>query len=129
MVDENPAHHAPGDREEVCPVVQLDAGLIDETEVHLVGESGGLKGVVGTFAPEVAARQASELLVDLRHELIEGGTIAAPRSQEEPGRVVRSVSGHGASLGRLELAGEPDRVGPTPFISQAPSIFGSFRKR
>jgi hypothetical protein len=77
VVDEDTPHHLCGDREEVAPAVEVHLALIDEAQVGLVHQRGGLEGVVGTLVPQLPCRDPAELQVDEGQELVACGRIAA----------------------------------------------------
>ena len=83
VVNENAAHHPGRDGKEVRTVLPLYAVLVDELQIGLVGEGGGLQGVIGTLGLELGSGEAPQLPVDERDELVE--SLAAPtrRGAEE----------------------------------------------
>ena len=48
----------------------VDPGLVDEAQVGLVDQRGGLEDVPRTLAAQVATRQRPQLVVDRPHELV-----------------------------------------------------------
>lgn len=77
VVDEDAAHGLGGDGEEVGTAGEACLGLVDELEVGLVDEGGGLEGVAGAFASEEGAREGAELVVDEWEEGIDSAGVAA----------------------------------------------------
>src|SRR5439155_12882471 len=89
MVDEDAAHDPRGDGEEmgaVAPVVLPDAG---KPQVRLVCELGGLERVPRSLVAQVRARDAPQLAVDHRHQLVERPRVAVAEALEEDRDLVR----------------------------------------
>jgi len=57
MIDQNTAHQAARQAEKVAPVLPIDLIGAAEANVHLVDQSGGLKGMVRPFAAHAGKRQ------------------------------------------------------------------------
>ena len=91
VVLEDVAHHAGGKRVEVGAVVPGDFALVEEAEVDLVDERGGLEGVVVALAAHVAAGDSVELLVDEWHEFCED-RLGRPRASAGAFRSVRRTA-------------------------------------
>src|SRR5262245_54529419 len=95
MVDEHLAHR-PG--RGAKDVLTLGRGPEDVAREHphqgLVDERAGLKRVVGALAAHHARGGAAEVLVEDRHEMVEGDRIAASYRSKELA-VRRTVMGHG----------------------------------
>ena len=82
-VDEDAAHQARRHRQEMDAVLPVDLLRADQAQVGLVDQRGRLQAVPGALASHAAARDAMQLLVDERHQLLEGGFVAAtPREQQ-----------------------------------------------
>jgi len=91
MVDEDAAHHPRGNGEEmgaVAPIVLPDAG---QTEIRLVRELGGLERMPRTLMAEMRARQAPQLGMNHRHQLVERLRVAITDTLEEPRDLVRGA--------------------------------------
>ena len=84
-VDEDASHAGRGDGEEVGAVLPADAGLVDEPEVGLVDEGGGLEGVAAAFLAHVGVGELSELVVDEGEEVAGGGAVAVADADEQAG--------------------------------------------
>ena len=78
-----------GDTKEMRPILPVDLALIDEPDVHLVHKGGRLQGVVGPLAPKLARRDAPELRIDERQQLIERSPVAATPIAEQCRDVAR----------------------------------------
>jgi len=76
VLDEDAAHQLGGDAEEMGAVFPIDAGLIDQLEVGLVDEGGGLECVIGALAAHVGTGDAAEFVVDERQKLIGSAGLA-----------------------------------------------------
>jgi hypothetical protein len=83
VIDEDAAHGAGGDGEEVVAVDEVDFGVGLEAEVGFVDEGGGGEGVAGAFAAELLAGDGAELGVELVDDLIERRSIAVLPGVEE----------------------------------------------
>ena len=93
-VDEHPAHQAGGHREEVGAILPLDAADIDQPEVDLVDERGGLEHVVGTLAGHVPLGDPAQLVVYERERASRPPPASPPR---------HSMSRAVTSLGRRSV--------------------------
>jgi hypothetical protein len=76
MVGEDLPHHVGGDAEEVRPALKVRLTGIDEAEVSLVDESGGLERVPDPFLSQVVSGELAQFRVYLRKKPIEGSLIA-----------------------------------------------------
>ena len=63
VVHQDPPHQARGHAEKLGAVPPVDLTLIDQAEVGLVDERGGLQGMAGTLAAQKLARKATQLVV------------------------------------------------------------------
>ena len=100
MVGQDAPHHHCRQAHELRAVPPIDALLVDEPEVGLVDERGGLERVVRAFAPHVCAGEPAQLGVDEGKELLVGGPVALAPVDEEPRDVVAgSRAIHSAVLG------------------------------
>ncbi len=87
MVDEDAPHHLRRDGKEVRAVLPRRALLIDEPQVGLVDQRGGLQRVAIALAPQPGRRALMQLPVDGRHQLVTGRDVAAGPRMEKPGHV------------------------------------------
>jgi hypothetical protein len=71
----------------MCAVLPVDTSLIDQLQVGLVDQCGGLEGVVGSFPPQLARCDAAQLVVNERQQSIEGVPIAPGPIEEHRGDV------------------------------------------
>ena len=85
MVHEDAPHHASGHREEMRAVLPLDVFGVDQPQIRLVDERRRLKAVPGTLSCHAASRDLVELPVDERNQSVEGGLVALPPFQKQPG--------------------------------------------
>lgn len=89
--------------------VQFLAVLIDEQEVSLVDDSGGLQGLRAAFRGQVEGREAAQFLVNDGHDLIECAPFAAVPAPEQ-GSKFRGISSgfpyHFRMAGRVPERGE-----------------------
>jgi hypothetical protein len=91
VIDQDPAHDHRRDTKEVRSILPVDLPLIDDPQVHLVNERRRLQGVVGPLAAKVAPRNATELRIDERQQLIERTAVAAALIAKQR----RDVAGRG----------------------------------
>jgi hypothetical protein len=71
MIDENAAHQARRNPEEVRSVTPLDVPLVDEAHVGFVDESRWLERLSGDFTSHLSRGYAPKVVVDDRDQLIE----------------------------------------------------------
>ena len=64
-------------------VLPLHLPDVNQPEVRLVHQSGGLQGVAHAFVAHVPAGQAAKLPVDQGHQLLERGLIALAPGQQQ----------------------------------------------
>lgn len=101
VVDEDPAHEAGGEAEEVAAVFEAEFALFEEAEVELIDESGGLHEAAGAFAAAEGGGDVAEAGVDLFEEGREGGLVTGfPLTQQERdvAGMWLSLSSHGISI-------------------------------
>jgi hypothetical protein len=82
VVNEDAAHQLRRNSEEVRAVVPAGMGLVDQLEVDLVDEGGGLERVRGVFTPHVALGEAAQLALDERDQAVERRRVAVAQSNE-----------------------------------------------
>jgi hypothetical protein len=83
VVDEDAAHEAARDREEVRPVLPPHVPLFEEAQEGLVDEGGRVQGVAGSTAPQPVGRLATQLAVHAGDNLVAGLLVAtAPGVQQ-----------------------------------------------
>ena len=82
VIHENPAHHLRRHAEKMRPIPPIAVSLVDQTQVELVDERGWLQREATVFAAKLACRNATQLRVDERQQLVEGiGVTTPPFSQ------------------------------------------------
>ena len=77
IVDQDAAHQARCDGEEVRAVLPVDLALVDEFQIGLVDQSRGLQCAIAPFTGHVARGDHVQLVVHQRHQAIEGIAVAA----------------------------------------------------
>ena len=82
VIDKDVPHQRRGEREEARAIPQVDAGALDETQIRLIEECGGLERVTGRFAPHMPPRKLTQIPVDQGHQPPEGGLVALSPGQE-----------------------------------------------
>ena len=99
VIDQDPAHDPRCDAKEMRSILPIRAALVDETDVGLVHERGGLQGVVRPLVAKLACGDAAKLRIDEREQLIEGSPVAATPIAQQRGDV--AGSDHSASSRRV----------------------------
>ena len=83
VIDEHAPHQARRDPEKVRAILPADASGVGQPEKRLVHQRCGLQRVAAPLAAHVPARQAAQLRLDERRQLLERAIIAvAPRPQQ-----------------------------------------------
>lgn len=83
VVDEDVAHGAGGDAEEVGAGVGVEVVGVGEAKVRFVDKGGGGEGMAGRFAAEEGAGDAAEFVVDEGEELFARLFIAFAKAEEK----------------------------------------------
>ena len=82
-VNEDSPHHPCSDRQKVHAISPGDFFHVDQSQIRLVDQGRGLQRMARTLLAHVAVRQASQLDIEERGQLIERGNISpGPRLQE-----------------------------------------------
>jgi hypothetical protein len=95
VIHENPPHQTRRNSEEMGSVAPLKMPLIDEADVHFVHEGGWLQRMASCFTTHLCRRDAPEVVIDERDQLVERSTPPFAHRKEQfrnPGRVFRAVS-------------------------------------
>ena len=82
MVDENPAHHAGGDGEQMHAVLPGDV-RVDQAELGLVNQGRGRQGMAAVLILDGVSREFVELLIDDRDQGLERGLVPGAPGAEE----------------------------------------------
>ena len=98
-VDEHAAHQPGGHREEVRAILPLDAADINQLEVDLVDERGGLEHVIRALAGHVPPGDALEFAVHKREQFLDGPVVARSPFDQQGGHVARATGSVGSDLG------------------------------
>ena len=91
-IDQYATHDAGGHREEVLPVLPLDALDVDEAQIGFVDEGRWLKRVPTAFVAHVLTCDPPQFLVHERNELVQSGLVAAAPGQQQGGGIRRGWS-------------------------------------
>ena len=94
LLDENLAHRAGGDPEEVRAVVRIEGPRPHEPDPRLVGERGRLERLAGPLPPELLTREPAQFRVDDLGERVGRRRVARAGRVEQPGDGVRAGIGH-----------------------------------
>jgi hypothetical protein len=98
LVHEDAAHRAGGQAEEVGPVLDPGAPLVDQAQVGLVDEGRRGDQAARPLPPELAVRQAVERLVDERHQLVERLPAPLAPGDEQSGDVLGGLRHDGCAI-------------------------------
>jgi hypothetical protein len=100
VIDEDSPHHPGGHAEEVRPVAPLSLSLVNEPHVRFVDERRRLQRMTGWFSLHVAGRQATQVPVNERQQVLEGLPIPVAPGNEPLGDrcAVRVVVSHSWTL-------------------------------
>ena len=118
-VHQNSAHGFGGGREEVPAVLPADfVGRADESEVRLVNQGGGLKGLVGGFVCHPHSGEFPQFVVDQWEQV--GGRVTTPGSGgvEEASQIghlaeyIRNVGADNSKRGSAGLSRVTGRCSP-----------------
>ena len=88
VVGQDAPHHPGSDAEEVCAILPVDVALADQAQERFVDEIVCLERLTGALVAEIPSGQATQLVVDQGHELVEGLVVAAAPLREEQRHVV-----------------------------------------
>lgn len=98
MIDQDLSHQVRGQGDEVAAVADLQSTLIQQPQVRLMDECGGLQRVVGTFPPQMATRDATQLLVHEGQKTMQRVIVSGtPQPKELAGRGGRGC-GHSVQV-------------------------------
>ena len=95
VIDEDLAHGAAGDIQEMHAVGPGDARLVDQLEPGVVNELGGLQRVVGTLAAHQRPGDPAELLVGGGEQRLLGRRRPGSAVRDEFGEIWRRQIVHG----------------------------------
>jgi hypothetical protein len=91
VIDQDASHDLRRDGEEMRTIGPVNIPLIDEANVSLIDQSGGLESVAFSFPAHVAPREPVQFVVDQGVQLVECGLISlAPLSEQFGNLVLRS---------------------------------------
>src|SRR4029079_17711465 len=85
VIDENAAHDAARDAEEMRPVAPVAMFERHEPKVGLVRKRRRLQGVIRAFVTQLRSREAPQFRVDERDEALQRALVAAPARAEQRG--------------------------------------------
>jgi hypothetical protein len=66
VVHQDPTHYLSSDTEEVCTVLPFYVALVDQLHVSLMNQRRRLQRVVSSLAAQIAPRQPTQFIVDVR---------------------------------------------------------------
>ena len=135
VIHENPAHHLRRNAEEMRPIPPVALPLVDQAQVELVNERGGLQREATPFAAKLAYGHATQLRVDERQQLVEGIRVTTPpfgqkRRYVGPGRHVverEAFSIENPAAFRNRRSNWSDLVLACAISSRAPTVPGRIR--
>ena len=89
VIDEYSTHDVRGHGEKVSPIPPVNVTLVDESQIHLVNQGGRLQSVANPFFVQLTRRDAPQLRIDKRQQLIERTVVAATPIIEERRDIMR----------------------------------------
>ena len=101
VVDEDASHRRGRDGEEMGPVLEARLALVDEPQVGLVDQRRGAERVAGRFPPELAVRQAAQLLIDDGEDGVECHRVPVACPLQQRRHVLRNVHAGWLDSGRI----------------------------
>ncbi len=107
VIHQNAAHDICGDGDEVLAVLPGEF-FFGETEVSLVDEGGGLKGVIPALATHVGGGQTMEIGVEERQKMLRGGRISCSHRPQKLRYL--AVDMHGGDNATTKLPGYPEKL-------------------
>ena len=88
MLDQNTAHQLRGHREEMGPILPLHPLVIHQAHIGFIDQRGRLEAVAAALTSHVAVRQAAELRIDDRRQLVERELVSVAPGAEQLADVV-----------------------------------------
>jgi len=82
VIDNDLAHRAPEDRQEVSPIGTFDSLVIVELEVCLVDQDRGVEGMTESYSAELAMCDPQQIVVQKGDHVLECVTISFPALDE-----------------------------------------------
>ena len=86
-IDENLAHGAGRNRQQVAAVPEAQVRVVNQFEIGLVHEAGGIQAPRGQTTAALPSRQPTHLVVDQGDELAEGSRVAFLVRAQKPSDV------------------------------------------
>ena len=83
VIDEHLSHDTRHEREKVRAIGESRLAVFEELDEGLVDQRRGLKRMRGRLAPHVRPRDAAQLAVQKRQQLLESGLLSLTQSVEE----------------------------------------------
>jgi hypothetical protein len=93
-VDQDPSHQLSGNGDKVRAILPADAAGVDQPDVSLVHQGGGLKGVASLLPTHAAFGQTVEFVVHQRRQLAQRGLIAIAPGHQQRRHVLRGLAAH-----------------------------------
>lgn len=89
MIDQDLTHQPGGDSQKMRSVAKAGEVTTHHARVDFMHQGGGLKGVVGSFAPQLGRSNAPQFSIDQREQVIERLSIAAGELLQQYGDSLR----------------------------------------
>jgi hypothetical protein len=84
MIDQNVPHQLRGHAKKVSAVLPLRRFLANQPQIGFVHQRSALEGVIGTFTPQMAARQTAQLAVNHGYQRIPRFFVASAPIGKQP---------------------------------------------
>lgn len=96
-VDQNPAHRLGGGGKEMISPLPFLVLVLDQSEISLVNQGGGLQGLAGTFLGHPPGCQAAQFVVHDGEEFVGSVQIASLDGVQQPGYLIEARVSHSFS--------------------------------
>ncbi len=92
-IEKNPPHRFSRRRKEMAPTVPaLNFGRVDQPEIRVVDQGGGLERLPGLLLRQPEGGQLAQLVVDQRQELLGGARVALLDRRQDAGNIAQRVT-------------------------------------
>jgi len=78
MIHKNPPHQLCGDAVKLRPILPAGVALVDQFQISLINQGGGLQRVALSFPAQIVPGESPQLAVNQGHQLIERLLVALP---------------------------------------------------
>ncbi len=115
MIDEDLAHRPGGDGEKMGAIAGVEGTATGQLHIRFVNESRRLQGVTRPLVPQLASGERAQLVVDQRHQALQGVGLALAGRLYQARHLTLTVSISGVhdyrKMSRCAGSGEGFRTG------------------